>query len=651
MLGMLIFLGLMLLPGLLLVKLSGLHRGKSLSEILGIGFGLSIGVTILILLATTTVSGSVKSIHLWGVLIGSALGIAMLSIKSILHPRNSLIQASMKDLLIIAIAAAHFSTLSSQFFEYPIFPRLLSGDFSAHLTGALAFMNGTELPTQTNYPPGVRLIIASGLIFLGGEPFISMQQTMVIIASLTPTLVYATANKLFRNQMLGVAAAAVYAFTGSIWYFGLFMSGLYANFLGDLLSFMLLYLVVEFTYQKRSSLYFILPFAALASYVTHYTVALLVFSLSIFTVFIWRVEKPKLKSYSMALFLTLVPVIPVIAARFDLFRNFLTFPTASAGVFAYEPALYKEILNSFSPFLLYLSIQINSIWTPAFILIAGIGAVVVQLYKYLGRNSDHSRGNLEVTSLHDDKGYLWIFALVWFFSVWFFSPTRPMAWRFAYYSLLPLTFLLAFLAYHVVINSSSMLGWLTAKIYAATRLREVSQSRKRKDLEKLNLRFQSGRIRRVSPIIFLVIVGFVYIDPMLYPFHESSPFYFLIDDVFLESTTQDHHNEQLAIYQAIQWIKENTPKNAKFLAVTDDRFTFMDVIADRRSPLIGKNLPPSLAYNVTRQFNIDYTVVTKGLRPSLISPTRLVDLLANYRASRNFEEVYSNQIVSIFKLK
>lgn len=547
------------------------------------GFGLSLAVSPLLLFAGGTLIRTVDIIQSSAIIAASLAGLLALYSRE-----RWKISVSRVDGVILALVLVHLVTLELQFLGYPIFPRTSSVDYSAHLQRSLWFASGTVLPTEVNYPPSVHLLIAAGLGFLGGEPIVSMQQSMILLASLTPLLLFAASSRLFRDSRIAIGVSTFYVFTGGLWYQGLFISGLYANFLANLLTFTVLILLIENVERPSVRLKAMLPLVGLAFYLSHFTPALFLIALWLFCPIAYFAHI-SIRRYVEGLLLVTIPAIPIVVVRPYILRNLLNLPFAEAGNVSYIETPLTGILSLVSPFLLYLSIEMMSIPTFLFALIA----VPVAAYLVF-------RSGLNV----------WVkFVFFWFFLIWAITPYEAMAWRFAYYAILPLTFLLGFLGVSIVVSSWRRLGLISSK-------------RRRQRIGVNSMISGIG-------LVLTVCVIFLY----------GSPLNFMVSDLSgggIEKT----RSQQLAMYDTVKWVDAHLPSNSTIIVVTGldtlafrDRFQFVRPLAENKFLLYSFFGRPG----DVEKSGADYVAVTFDLSP-------------NYDGAVGLERLYSSEVMSIYRI-
>jgi len=110
----------------------------------------------------------------------------------------------------------------------------------------------------------------------------------------------------------------------------------------------------------------------------------------------------------------------------------------------------------------------------------------------------------------------------------------------------------------------------------------------------------------------------------------------------------EKHKQQYGILEAMEWIKENTPENAKIVSIARWQFMYLPYITNRT--FIGDYAltPKELIREVLRNHltnNLIYVAVWNKVHNETVYYTDL------YRSSIFFREIWSNNVVSIFVLE
>jgi hypothetical protein len=596
-LGYLVYLAFIFLPGVGLGELLGVWVGEEtgLVKRIAYAFGLGIAVDTVVLVVRTS-GASVAGFTLRGLdpatlyfimLLGvAALGISVLRRRKFLFP----LKPAPPDIALVTVMAVLAIMVTLFFQKYPIFPEYLSEDYGTHVQIAQGLISGasTSIPGGILYY-GVHFQLASSLLLVGGDPLITVQRTMGLLVVLSPLLVYLAASRIFSSLSAGLVAAAVYAFSGTVWFVSVFNAGLYANFFGILASLFLLVAVVDIFGNVRSlQTWVVFVLALAAAYFSHYTTVTLL--LALFGVplvqLIWT--RADLKRFLIPLAVAVAPGGLVIIASPGLVSRVLTLAVAGGGSLSGSTALSSALAPI--PPLGYLALEVYS--DVAFVFLFVFAAV----YVYRGARMR--------------KAPLFI-PLFWFIAILVASPQNLSSWRFAFESTVPLLLMASYGIFSLL---------------------------PRLKIQK-NRRGDSNATQQYAKVFVVLLI-------LLVPVVIGSWGTTMVSDSL--TGTQVNAGSQQDVYTSLQWMRNNTPTSSSYLSVTDWRFTYSSLLFGRTTAyyyLAAQD--QAIAY--ARQIGAGYIIVTNVVTLSL--PAVPQDFPWNtFQPSQNLTLVYSNSDVKIFQL-
>ena len=222
---------------------------------------------------------------------------------------------------------------------------------------------------------------------------------------------------------------------------------------------------------------------------------------------------------------------------------------------------------------------------------------------------------------------IWFFInLSWLLSIFLFSPSSDVAWRFAEYALVPITFLIAGGAYQL-----KSFAW--------------NHSFRRKMYRKGGMKvFKTEPTQKVKIIALSIIAISLFSFSFPWIMYPS-----LFTDISTERLIEDE------IKASFDWIISSPPATSKIIAITDWRFSFLNGYGNRHvtvpistSPI---RLVPDEVYGMINSSGlgdpVDYVIVTRG--DYYIHTGDLVNLVNLFKSDSRFNEVYSNKVVHIFQ--
>ena len=145
------------------------------------------------------------------------------------------------------------------FLKYPIFPAVLSGDFSQHMNTASVLARGVMPPfSSLVLYYGIEFYLALAVLGSPTVPLVSVRLAMGLLVLISPLIIYACVKQIFDSKA-AIWTTAIYALSGFLWFGMVFNSGLWPNFWGLLSSLMLVSATVYFS-EKRAGVFSLLLF-------------------------------------------------------------------------------------------------------------------------------------------------------------------------------------------------------------------------------------------------------------------------------------------------------------------------------------------------------------------------------------------------------
>lgn len=584
------------LPGIGFGELLNLWpRDSTLTERLAYSFGLGLAVSTLVLLVRTsglTVGGvTLRGMDLASVYFLVGLGLGALAVSVVWRRKLGIVVRPKRvDWVLLFIMAVLAAMELVYFLKYLIFPQYESVDFGAHVLLVQSLISGaqTSIPAGILYF-GVHFQLASALLLVGGEPLVTLQRTMALLVVLSPLLFYLAAKSLFSRRLAGVIVAAVYAFSGTIWFIGVFNSGLFANFFGVLAALFLIVATLNVASSVKSVRGWLVFFLALVmAYFSHYTTMTLFPALLVLPFVQFFRDRKQAVGYLAPAVAAIAPGLVGLAVFPGLLTKVLNLAAAGGGQITGKTLLSAAF--SGIPVLSFMTLEVFDDVGFVFLLVfAG-----VCLYRGVA-----------------GKKALIAVPLVWFVSLFVAAPANVSAWRFSYEAIIPLTL---------------MAGY---GVFSLLPLPRASTRRRR-----------SG-----SHLAALVVLAILLAPLVATSFAEIS----MADAVTNTNVSAD---EQQEVYTAIYWLQANTPNSSTYLSATDWRFSYTDLIISRVTfaPAMGQCITdPQEAQRTALQNGAGYVIVTFGVTCSL-PPDPQLYLWNTLRQSSNLTLVYSNSDVKVFKI-
>lgn len=595
--GFLLYLCLIFAPGLGFGEALNLWGSKESSLVMRIGLALGIGLCFdTAVLAIRTLGITVGGIALKGIDYGTlyfiiAAGLIAL-VGSILIRRRFLlpIRPRLSDVGVLTIIAILAVLVELFFVKYPIFPEYVRHDFEVHVILVEGLISGSTVtvPRGILYF-GVHYQLASALLFVGGEPLVTVQQTMGLLVILSPLLVYVMGVRIFSSVSAGLAIVAVYVLSGSVWFVSVFNSGLYANFFGLLISVFFVVAFLEVSENLRSPrrwLFFML--VAFAAYFSHYTIITIIPALLAVPAVELLRRRPNSLRFLPPMVVMLAPGLVVLLVRPRIVHFLLAF-VETAGAAVGGSTTLSAALSSV-PALSYIALEIND--DVAFVFLFILAAVYVFRAIKL-RNA------------------LMFIPIVWMAALLIAAPQSVSAWRYSYEAILPLVIMAGYGAYSLLPKPK-------------IQKRRTGESNALSQYSKLGL------------ILLLII------SPVVVGSWTTS----LVSDA--TTNTEAQAQSQQNIYSAMMWLKANTPTNATYLSVTDWRFLYTYLIFGRNSTYQYFSTEDE-AVNYSQHEGVRYLIVTYVTTLALPIPSDEYPWYT-FVPSANATLVYSNPDVKVFQV-
>ncbi len=491
------------------------------------------------------------------------------------------------------------------FQKYPIFPEyqepdagthveiaqgLVSGALTSVPSGILGLVSGALTPTPSGILYyGVHYQLASALVLVGGEGLVTVQRTVAILVMLSVLLVYLVGARIFSSERVGLVAATIYSLSGMIWFNSVFTSGLYANLVGmmAIFFFLVVYLRLAGNIVSFSS-WVGFGLAILMVYFSHYTAISIFPAVLLIPLGKFAARSREAKSYLVPSLVALAPAGVGLAFFPGAATSLLDKLLGAPGLVTGSTAL-SGILSAI-PFLSDMALIVSD--DVAFVLLM----ILVAIYAY---------------RIGFQRKALFFIPMVWFVSLLLASFASQRPERFSFEALMP-----------VVLMAGYGLSSLVPRL----------------DPSKGKIRRHNSSLRRkVKSAIVLIIL----LTPVMV---NSSAQHALVDST---TYTDVSASSQQEMYNAMYWLKVNTPANSTYLSLSDWHFTYTSLLFGRVTSLYYTSYPLQ-ALQAAQAAGARYIIVTYvttwlPARPNLYPWIRI-------QQSVNLSLVYSNVDVRIFKV-
>jgi hypothetical protein len=618
------------LPGIGVGELLGLwKRELGLSARVAIAFGLGLSIdTFVILIRTsgiTLLDSTLLGLDLNTVYLLLWIGATALIISLIWRRKFSFpVKPVFIDYALLAIIATQAIMIFLYFQRYPIFPAFDSGDFHDHvfeardtISGTISYQRGvTGGPTgleQYYYPPhgilyeAVHYQLAIAFLLVNGTDLITSQVTMSILTILGSLIFYLFGERLFKNSKVGLLSALIYAITGMVWFNVVFDSGLDSNFYGILaVLFFIICLLIYFDSPKKSSTWIVLFLGFVNLAMSHFSVITAFPAIALYVIFRILASKKTTRMRSALRFGLLLVLIALLSLSvllvFPSVEN--TFISALLGQGQNDYVTGSTFLSSelsSMPFLSYLALFVFDVPFVALTILT-----VVSLYFSFRRK--------EFTSF--SLPFIWLISL----AVGNISPTE--AWRFSIVAIVPLNIIAGYGIYCLL----DKFGW-NARLKSS---RTVRTNR--------SVASRSPSLWKVALILLITLVPLVF---------NSWGQQMVVNSL---TNTSAASEQQTYIYNAIMWLGSHTPNDSSYLAVSDWRFTYTDVLIGRETVYNNLTTPAAATsyaisdgdqYIIVSEWIIGYLPPAPGQNPWNNFP---------HSSTQNLVLIYSNREVEIFQV-
>ena len=598
-LGYVEFVALLFLPGLAFMELFAVGADLSFAERLGLAFGLSMAVDVLVLAFRTSgvLIGSQLMVGIFPATLEVVLGasIVVFAAAVVLRRRVTFyVRPGRYDLYVLGLVLAQALLVLTHFSKYPIFPQFSSVDFTQHvqITTALQAGSLTMFPGGVLYY-GAHLLMGSLVALSGDLVLVATQYAMGILTIFSPLLVYVAVGSLTSSRRVSLIATLLYVSTGFVWFASVFDAGLYANFYGVLSILLLFALVPVVLKQPRSpGVWLALALAVGSGYFSHYSYVTVIPALVALPVALFVLER---KVNLPALAIPAVVVLPgVVAAllRPDLVTLLVQFVQAAGGGNVLGDTTVSRYLSGW-PVLRYIVVEVAD----------DLGAIVTLALAALG----------VYAAVRSKTPLVWML-IVWLLAILVVAPFSETAWRFSYMALLPLL-VVASVGFDSLVPDTEDRG-----------LRQRSKMRARRDYGRYRLGFLA--------IVFLLLV----VDSFTWQ---------VLDDA--ASNGAASNQTQHALLAAMQWMNATTPRDSLVVSVTDADYNYFQLLYGRASGYAPFATPDQVVAASAGSAEPTYVVMTAvGTAPLLNSS---LNPFALYPGDSRFQLEYNQSGVLVYELK
>lgn len=587
------------LPGIGLGEaLNAWKREDPLLEKIGFALGLGLAFdTLLIMIRTSGLSFSwfvLRGIGPETVYLAIAFGAIVLMVTSFRKGGVALASRPTRmDSALLLMMFVQGVIIYAWLQKYPIFPAFQSPDYGLHVQAAEGLESGAVASVAEGlFSLGILGQLASAFIVVGGEPLVAGEMVMAIIVVLSAPLFYLAARRLLLNEEAGLAAAAIYILSGTLWFNSVFTTGLYTDFFGilALLLFLTTYIEVAGKVGSWKAWGVFLLGLMMIYFSTPSSITLLPAIAAV--PFLKLVEKSVVKPYALPSIVSLVPGVAVLVAFRGLPPNILsqTNQLSSTVGGSFLSAGFATV-----PLLGFVSLAISDDLQFVFLLI------LTAAYVYRG--------------IPSRRGLL-LLPAVWFILLVLVSSFFALPSSIKFSALLPLEFMAGYGLFTMI-----------PRLRVETRL-----VKKKKEMKK------AVPVRSYAKVSLILAA-------LLVPTVVDSWTQYAVFDASTRASASSHAQQE--VYSAIYWLKDNTPANSTYISLTDWRFTYTNLFFRRTTnivPIIGQYAILIAA----KQERVRYLIVTQNVTVSL--PPTYNNPWNQVQETGNFTQVYINDDVKIFKL-
>jgi len=596
------FVALLFLPGLAFMELFGVGADLSFAERLGLAFGLSMAVDVLVLAFRTSgvLIGSQLMVGIFPGTLEVMLGVSLVVFAAAVVLRRRVtfyVRPERYDLYVLGLVVAQALLVLAHFSKYPIFPQFSSVDFTQHVQITTDLQAGrlTMFPGGILYY-GAHLLMGSLVALSGDIVLVATQYAMGILTIFSPLLVFVAVSSLTTSRRVGLIATLLYVATGFVWFGSVFDAGLFANFYGVLSILLLFALVPVVLKQPRSpGVWVALVLAVGSGYFSHYSYVTVIPALVALPIVLFILER-KISLPSLAIpAVVVVPGAVAALLRPDLVTLLVQFVQATGGGNVLGDTAVSKYLAGW-PVLRYIVVEVAD----------DLGAILTLALAALG----------VYVAARSRNPLVWML-IVWLLAILVVAPFAETAWRFSYMALLPLL-MIAALGFDSLVPNMQDRG-----------MRQRSKMRARPDYRRYRLGFVG--------VVFLLLVV-------------NSFTWQLLGDA--ASTGAENNQTQHAVLAAMHWMNATTPSGSLVVSVTDSNYNYFQLLYGRESGYAPFATPSEVAAATAANpggarptYVVMTTVGTAPLQNSSLNPFVL------YPSDTRFQLVYNQSGVLVYKLK
>jgi len=597
-LGYLEFIALLFLPGIAFIEVFRLGGEFSLAERLGLAFGLSMGLDVLVLAFRTSgvLIGGQLMVGIFPVTLGIMLGVSLIGFATAVALRRKMsffVKPARDDLMLVGLVTIQALLVVSHFSKYPIFPQFSSVDFTQHVQVTAALQSGvlTVFPGGLLYY-GVHLLMGSLVALSGDIALESTQYAMGILTVFSPLLVFVAVNSLTQSKRVGLIASLLYVTTGFVWFGSVFDAGLYANFYGILSILLVFALVPTVLSQPRNpGLWLAFLVAVGSGYLSHYSFVTIIPALLALPIVVFALERKVSPRTIVIPALVVLPGIIGAVLRPDLVGLLVQFVEAQGGGNITGDTSLSQLLAGW-PVLRYVAVEIaNDLATIVTMGLAALGFYVA------------------VRS----KNPLLLIVLFWLLAILFVAPFSENAWRFSYMALLPL-----------LIVAAAGFDSLSPKPDDGA-FKRRSKLRAREDYG----RYRTGLIG----IVFLLLVV-------------NSWSWALVADAV--SNGNANNETQNGLLKAMYWMNATTPPGSQVVSITSSYFNYYQLLYGRASGYAPLAPPDEVVASAANSKVPTYVVLTQI--GTVTAPDSSQNPFMLYPKDSRFHLQYNDTGVVVYKL-
>ncbi|MBD3206226.1 hypothetical protein GF319_07775 [Candidatus Bathyarchaeota archaeon] len=386
-----------------------------------------------------------------------------------------------------------------------------------------------------------------------GETLVVMRHLMSLLTAFMPLMIYNTANNFFDDRRKAIICALLYAFSAIFWYDSLYISGLYANLLTNLIAVSSLSIIYESVNEKNPGYYLAILLSGTSLVLSHSTSIIFIVTAWIFMILIKVRKQGFLNKYSRSVTFLSVPLI---------------------GVFFY-PKILSRLSNILSG--QFVAIELGD---PVFNLIRPLSPFIAYMSGYMGIVvvSIILTGFFYLIVDYKNKDFWSSFFSIWFLFIWILSLQGRQVWRFALLAKTPSIFLIGYLIGDVI-NSLEGIG------------RGYLRSLKTQT-------FNANGVSALLVVVVLISGG-------------------LLNYTFSSLSYRENAQRQKEIFQSFNWVSENTENNSKIMVLSEWEYIYLPQFTSREyyhvSITSNFNMTEIKEWSVTFS---DYIILSSSLRES-----------------------------------